>query len=195
MTWAPAAIIAADKVSFYSCGFLCLQDTLFDARGRHYFRSCYIEGAVDFIWGNGQSFFQACYTKVTASVLGQGGTAYITAQGRESESESTGFVFHSSAIIGTGPAFLGRAYRNHSRVVYYNTHMENIIAPLGWDAWFNVGHEGLLTFAEVKCYGAGANTSARVKWEKQLPIQELRKLIHVNHFLNQDGWIEKQPPS
>ncbi|PON69658.1 Pectinesterase, catalytic [Parasponia andersonii] len=35
ITWAPAALIAADKVSFYRCGFTSIQDTLRDARGRH----------------------------------------------------------------------------------------------------------------------------------------------------------------
>lgn len=58
ITWAPAALVAADKVSFQGCGFVSLQDTLTDARGRHYFDSCYIEGAIDFIWSNGQSFFK-----------------------------------------------------------------------------------------------------------------------------------------
>ena len=57
ITWAPAAIIAADKVSFHACSFISVQDTLFDARGRHYFENCYIEGAMDFIFGNGQSFY------------------------------------------------------------------------------------------------------------------------------------------
>ncbi|PON57622.1 Pectinesterase, catalytic [Trema orientale] len=57
ITWAPAALIAADKVSFYRCGFTSIQDTLGDARGRHYFDSCYIQGVIDFIWGNAQSFY------------------------------------------------------------------------------------------------------------------------------------------
>ena len=83
---------------------------------------------------------QQCVLNVTTSAIG-GSASYITAQGRESASEGTGFVFHSSIVAGTGPAFLGRAYRNFSRVLYYETHMENIVTPLGWDAWFNVGHE------------------------------------------------------
>lgn len=62
ITWAPAAMVAADKVSFHGCGFVSLQDTLTDARGRHYFDSCYIEGAIDFIWSDGQSFYKVTIT-------------------------------------------------------------------------------------------------------------------------------------
>ncbi|KAK8543039.1 hypothetical protein V6N12_015609 [Hibiscus sabdariffa] len=36
-TWAPAALINADKASFYRCGFVSVQDTLTDSEGRHYF--------------------------------------------------------------------------------------------------------------------------------------------------------------
>lgn len=58
VTWAPAVTIYGDKVSFYNCGFISLQDTLSDIHGRHYFENCYIEGAIDFIWGNGQSLYK-----------------------------------------------------------------------------------------------------------------------------------------
>ena len=58
LTWAPAALVMGDKVSFRGCGFISVQDTLSDFVGRHYYESCYIEGAVDFIWGNAQSFYK-----------------------------------------------------------------------------------------------------------------------------------------
>ncbi|KAM1156852.1 hypothetical protein EV1_027279 [Malus domestica] len=57
-TWAPAALIQSDKASFYQCSFVSLQDTLTDFKGRHYFYNCFIEGAMDFIWGNGQSIYE-----------------------------------------------------------------------------------------------------------------------------------------
>jgi pectinesterase len=57
---APAlsARIYGDKSAFYDCAFLGVQDTLSDVQGRHHFFSCYIEGAVDFIFGAGQSFYE-----------------------------------------------------------------------------------------------------------------------------------------
>lgn len=53
-----AARISGDKSVFYKCGFAGLQDTLFDDQGRHYFHQCYIEGAIDFIFGSGQSIYR-----------------------------------------------------------------------------------------------------------------------------------------
>ncbi|CAH2041557.1 unnamed protein product [Thlaspi arvense] len=55
---APSIILMADKAWFYGCTFISVQDTLADLVGRHYFQNCYIEGAVDFIWGGGQSTYQ-----------------------------------------------------------------------------------------------------------------------------------------
>lgn len=56
-----AAAIYGDKSVFYKCGFVGFQDTLFDARGRHYFKDCYIQGEVDFIFGSGQSYYEVVY--------------------------------------------------------------------------------------------------------------------------------------
>ena len=55
---AVAAQVAGDRSAFYNCGFVGLQDTLSDEQGRHYYEACFIEGAVDFIFGYGQSIFQ-----------------------------------------------------------------------------------------------------------------------------------------
>lgn len=53
-----AAKIQGDKSAFYKCGFVGLQDTLWDVQGRHYFKYCTIQGAVDFIFGSGQSLYE-----------------------------------------------------------------------------------------------------------------------------------------
>ncbi|MBA0751979.1 hypothetical protein Gogos_000861, partial [Gossypium gossypioides] len=45
------------------------KDTLWDASGRHYFTKCHIEGATDFIFGSGQSIYQACEINVIAGAL------------------------------------------------------------------------------------------------------------------------------
>lgn len=50
-----------------------------------------------------------------------------------------------------------------------------------------------ITFSEEGCFGAGSDMSKRVKWEKKLTGQELFKFIDVKSFINQDGWLEKQP--
>ncbi|KAK1326255.1 putative pectinesterase 53 [Acorus calamus] len=40
--------VSGDKVAFCARRFTSYQDTLFDHRGRHYCRNCYIEGATDY---------------------------------------------------------------------------------------------------------------------------------------------------
>ena len=77
---------------------------------------------------------------VTASLL-DGGNAYITAQARGSAEETNGFVFKYCVVTGTGPAFLGRAYGSYSRVVFYKSVFDGIIAPEGWNAWVSTGKE------------------------------------------------------
>jgi pectin methylesterase-like acyl-CoA thioesterase len=54
-----AAMVGGDKVAFYHCAFYSPHHTLFDQAGRHYYESCYIQGNIDFIFGGGQSIFQA----------------------------------------------------------------------------------------------------------------------------------------
>lgn len=58
VSWAPAALVQGDKIKFIKCAFYSIQDTLTDNTGRHYYESCIISGAVDFIWGYGQTIFK-----------------------------------------------------------------------------------------------------------------------------------------
>ncbi|KAH7290806.1 hypothetical protein KP509_30G064700 [Ceratopteris richardii] len=55
---AVALQVSGDQVAFYNCSFKGRQDTLYDHKGRHYFRNCYIEGSVDFIFGDGLSMYK-----------------------------------------------------------------------------------------------------------------------------------------
>lgn len=50
--------VGGDQAAFWGCGFFGAQDTLYDERGRHYFRDCFIQGSIDFIYGNGRSMYE-----------------------------------------------------------------------------------------------------------------------------------------
>lgn len=54
---AVALRIAGDKAAFWGCGFFGSQDTLHDDKGRHYFRDCFIQGSIDFVFGNARSLY------------------------------------------------------------------------------------------------------------------------------------------
>lgn len=55
---AVALRITGDQGAFYGCGFYGAQDTLNDDSGRHYFKECFIEGSIDFIFGNARSLYE-----------------------------------------------------------------------------------------------------------------------------------------
>ncbi|RWW30948.1 hypothetical protein BHE74_00013201 [Ensete ventricosum] len=55
---AVALRVSADAATFVGCNVLGAQDTLYDHFGRHYYKECYIEGSVDFIFGNALSLYE-----------------------------------------------------------------------------------------------------------------------------------------
>ncbi|XP_057783635.1 probable pectinesterase 29 isoform X2 [Salvia miltiorrhiza] len=181
---AVAAKIQGDKSAFHRCGFYGLQDTLWDAQGRHYFKECTIQGSVDFIFGAGQSLYEKCSISVVANVHKVAG--YITAQGRSKARETNGFVFKDCEIVGKGKAYLGRAWRDYATVLFYNTSMSDVVVPQGWNAWKQ------LRFAEHKCRGRGSNTSRRVKWANKLSDAELRHFTSIS-FIDNQGWLRNLP--
>ncbi|KAL8048426.1 hypothetical protein ABFX02_07G064800 [Erythranthe guttata] len=189
---AVAAKISGDKSAFYECGFLGYQDTLLDDAGRHYFNYCYIEGATDFIFGGGQSIYEKCSIKVNVGEKVSGSIGFIAAQARASSNDDGGFVFKQCNVTGNGKAFLARAWKPYSRVIYYNSFLSEIVVPQGWDAWNYVGHENQITFADDQCQGPGSDKSNRVKWEKNLSPEELQ-LFTSNSYIDNDGWMHKIP--
>ncbi|KAL5863058.1 hypothetical protein ACOSQ3_000572 [Xanthoceras sorbifolium] len=174
-TQAVAARTYGDKSVFYQCSFIGLQDSLYDARGRHYFSNCYIEGGMDFIFGSGQSIYEHP-------------SGYITAQGRNSSADPSGFVFKTCTITGTGKAYLVRAYGAYSRVIFANSTLSDTIVPQGWSAWHYVHMEQNIEYMVNGCSGPGADTSKRVSWEKKPNSDDLNYFVNIS-FIDGEGWI------
>ena len=63
-----------------------MQDTLYLHYGKQYLKDCYIEGSVDFIFGNSTALLEHCHIHCKAE-------GFITAQSRKSSQETTGYVF------------------------------------------------------------------------------------------------------
>lgn len=57
-----------DFNAFYGCAFYGHQDTLYDDRGRHYFKDSLIVGSVDFIFGDGKSLYKVLLTIPTSAM-------------------------------------------------------------------------------------------------------------------------------
>jgi PelA/Pel-15E family pectate lyase len=181
---AVAMLVDADRAVFRNCRFLGWQDTLYAKGGRQYYKDCYIEGHVDFIFGASTAVFENCQ-------IHSKGAGYIAAPMRFSDAESTGFVFRHCRLTGvnTGKGvFLGRPWRPFGRVVFIETEMDGHILPAGWDNWRDPEREKTAWFAEYKSSGKGANPSARVNWSHQLTGAEAVRFLPENFLKGPDGW-------
>ena len=175
---AVALFVDAEDAVFENCRFLGWQDTLFVNGSRHFFKDCYIEGHVDFIFGSASAVFQNC----TIHSKGEG---YVTAHYRTSGEENTGFVFLHCRLTGqdTGKGvYLGRPWRPYARVVFIESWLGEHIRPQGWDNWRDPAREKTAWFGEYKSSGPGANPKARVAWSKQLTDAEAAQFSKAAFF-------------
>ncbi|XP_021851953.1 probable pectinesterase 53 [Spinacia oleracea] len=175
--------ISADTAAFVGCKFLGAQDTLYDHIGRHYYKDCYIEGSVDFIFGNGLSLFEGCDVHAIAQRYGA-----LTAQARSSMLDDTGFSFLNCKVTGSGALYLGRAWGPFSRVVFAYTYIDNIIIPAGWYNWGDPNRELTVFYGQYKCTGPGSNFAGRVAWSRELTDEEAGPFISLS-FIDGSEWI------
>lgn len=161
---AVALWIKSDKAVFENCRFLGFQDTLytFGVDSRQYYKNCYIEGTVDFIFGSSIAVFENC----TIHCKGKG---YITAASTL-QWRPYGYVFKHCRITGEAAEthFLGRPWRPFSRVAFLHCDLGPVIRKEGWDNWRNPANEKTAWYAEFNNTGAGSDTAHRVTWAKLL---------------------------
>ncbi|KAH6617408.1 carbohydrate esterase family 8 protein [Chaetomium tenue] len=160
-TQGQAVAVAAngDKQGYYACGFFGYQDTLYAKSGRQYYSNCYVEGAVDYIFGNAAAWFGEC------TVASNGG-GYITASSRTNAEDTGWYVFDHSTIRAAsgvnvaGKVFLGRPWRVLARVIFQNSDLTDVVHPEGWTT---MAEGGTPEFREFQNTGDGSGTSKR-KW-------------------------------
>ncbi|CAN1122153.1 Probable pectinesterase 53 [Linum perenne] len=175
--------ISGDNAAFIGCKFIGAQDTLYDHLGRHYFKHCYIEGSVDFVFGNGLSLYDKCHLHAITNTFGA-----LTAQKRESMMEETGFSFVKCKVTGSGALYLGRAWGSFSRVVFAYTFMDKIISPQGWYNWGDKNREMTVFYGQYKCWGPGANFGGRVPWSRELTDAEAEPFVSLG-FIDGHEWL------
>lgn len=173
------------RQAFRNCRMIGWQDTLYLHEGRAYFKDCYIEGRVDFIFGRGIAVFENCHIHSK-----NGG--YVTAAATE-EKEPFGYVFLNCKLTGEGAkAYLGRPWRDHAAVAFIRCEMGDHVRPEGWDNWRKPEREKTARYVEYKCTGPGADRSGRVAWSRELSDAEAAKYTVAN-VLGRDGWDPSKP--
>ncbi|XP_045795519.1 probable pectinesterase 8 [Trifolium pratense] len=189
---AVAMRISGDQAEFRGCGFFGAQDTLHDDKGRHYFKDCYIQGSIDFIFGNARSLYENCQLVSIANPVPPGQkniNGAITAHGRVSMDENTGYVFVNSTIGGNGRIWLGRAWRPYSRVIFAFTTMSDIIAPEGWNDFNDPTRDQTIFYGEYNCSGPGASVNMRAPYVQRLNDTQAFQFLNTS-FIDGDLWLE-----
>lgn len=187
---AVAMRVDGDRVKFVNCRFTGNQDTLYvhGEKSRQYYKNCYIEGTVDFIFGWSTAVFEDC----TIFCKTQG---YVTAASTLQET-AHGMVFLRCKITGDAPEgsfYLGRPWRPFAKTVFIECFLDKQIKAEGWHNWNKPDAEKTSYYAEYKSHGPGANPGKRVPWSKQLSDSEAAQFTVGNVLGGQDGWMKTEP--
>jgi pectinesterase len=198
---AVALSVRADRAVLRHVRLLGAQDTLYASSlgcmkeggecvtGRQYYSDCYIEGHVDFIFGDAKAVFESC--EIHSIPHGPGG--YLTAQSNSRPGQDAGYVFNHCKITAdaaAGNVYLGRPWRDYSTVIFMNTNIEAPIVAAGWFDWKSAPQPRLptATYAEFNSKGPGANAAAREPYSKQLTAAEAKKYETKAYLAGADNW-------
>ena len=194
---AVAVHVNGDRVAFYNCRFLGNQDTLLtngNAGLKQYFKNCYIDGNIDFIFGSARAIFDSCI--IYAKTRTAAGSSYITAPNTQA-GQAYGYVFRNCvfpANIGTTTYYLSRPWQNstgsspfaNNKVVLLNAvYGTNLIRSEGWSIWDAGTLTNLIYNAEYKSRGFNGSlvdVSQRVPWSYQLTDAEAATYNNTNLF-------------
>lgn len=166
-----------DRSIFLHCRLVSWQDTYYSGSDdRQYFKDCFIEGAVDYIFGHTTVIFDSCQIHTVRS------SGYITAASTL-ENYLFGYVFLNCLITappGITNVYLGRPWKTHAQTVFFECLEYENVSATGWHVWG--GRENTCYYAEYNCTGPGSDTSKRVEWSHQLTPEQAASYTQENIF-------------
>lgn len=191
---AVALALTGDRAVIDRVRLLGHQDTLYANRGRNkrparqYFRDCYIEGHVDFIFGDANAYFDRCHLHGVAHEA-----VMFTAQSRNAPDDDSAYIFnraHITADPGAGEISLGRAWRPYARVIFLHTRIDAPVMKQGWREWTPGKTDTLGTayFAEYRSTGPGASPNTREPRSHQLTPGEAKQWTLPAFFKGDIVW-------
>ncbi|KAL2559654.1 putative pectinesterase/pectinesterase inhibitor 45 [Forsythia ovata] len=195
---AVALRVQADHSIFVNCRMEGYQDTLYAQTHRQFYRSCYITGTIDFIFGDASAIFQNCMINVRKPMDNQ--QNIVTAQGRVDRRETTGIVLQNCKILADEKlqpnkakvkSYLGRPWKEYSRTIVMESDIDDLISPEGWLEWNGEFALKTLHYAEYNNKGPGSNTSGRVKWPGYRIIKREEAMKYtIVPFLQGESWLK-----
>jgi pectin methylesterase-like acyl-CoA thioesterase len=195
---AVALLLTGDRAILRQVRLLGYQDTLYASSkschaagdtgachaSRQYFGDCYIEGHVDFIFGDAKAVFDRCEIHGMAHSM-----VTITAQSRLRPEEDSGYLFRDCTVTaeaGAQDILLGRPWRDYSTVVFLNTDFKAALDPKGWLEWG--GRLKTSDYAEYGSHGLAGDLAQRVAPSRQLTAAEAAKDTTRAWLAGVDGW-------
>jgi pectin methylesterase-like acyl-CoA thioesterase len=151
---------------------------------RQYFRNCYIEGHVDYIFGDAKAVFDHCELHSRHH-----DTVMLTAQSKHFPEEDSGYYFLHCRITGPNTSdkiVLGRPWRDYSTVLFYDTDVQQTLSADGWSEWG--GRLKTSTYREYKSHGPGVNGGHRIVTYPPLTPEEKKQLTPAAILNKPDGW-------
>lgn len=182
-----------DKQVFLHCRMIGYQDTYYtNSLYRNYLKDCFIEGAVDFIFGKTVTVFDSCQIQNTRV-----GGGYITAASTEAN-YTFGYVFRNCNLTGrpgVKNVYLGRPWKPYAMTVFMDSYLHDCIHVAGWKEWD--GKSATCYYAEYNNAGPGSDTTRRANWGNILNDTEASKYTLENIFSKNtstnipDDWLPK----
>lgn len=179
---AVAILLKGERQQFLDCRFMGFQDTLYVHDGSQYFRNCYVQGTVDYIFGGARAVLEDC------TMYNAGGGSAVTAPNTDL-SEPYGIVFLGGELtaapsVGTDAVALGRPWGPDGSTTFIRTVLGDYIKKVGW-VEMSGNQPGNARFAEYQTTGPGASPGTRVAGSRQLSDAEAAQYT-VENVLG--GW-------
>lgn len=227
-TQAVAVVTLADRIIFENCKFIGRQDTLYlkgSSKGQNspevnecrvYLKDCYIEGTVDFIFGDSVAVFDNCQLHMAYYTNGGHYTAANT------NLATLGYIFNNCNLTideayapyidpatgqfkideKTGKPVknidLGRPWQGDhtypyfgSQTVFNNCKMDKAIAANGWSVWDSNTVTNKIRYMEYNSMDLEGNPldlSKRPEWVRILEQDQASAYDTVNVLWGSDGW-------
>lgn len=151
--------------------------------GRQLYRSCLVEGDVDFVFGSAQAAFLDCRLRSLARSGDPTPCGYLAAPSTP-ENSPVGFLFIRCALeaeAGLPPnsVFLARPWREWAQAIFHRCAFGDHIKDELWDDWGKSAAREKSFFAHAECYRLSTGDKGRVPvfagrpWEKTIGREKI----------------------